>query len=322
MYLTGQVDWLPKTYPEDLAPRLMQRADFYAVPGLVVYFYRLNCQRPPFNDRRVRKAINLAIDRRVITRDVLGRGELPAYHFVPPGMPGYQRPKTGIAFDVPKARMLLAAAGYPGGKDFPEVGILYNTFEQHKKIAEVIADQLGRHLNIRVEAYNQEWQSYLATVRSIDYDIARAGWIGDYRDPNTFLDMWVTNGGSNETGFASPAYDLLVRAAGNVPGYLERKGAILEVVQDRARMIRLLEAASQPGTRQPEAQQDLRMALMSELEAMLVQQEFPIVPIYFYVNSGMVRPTVRGFHTSLEFKDGRSAPNLQDIHPLYAVYKD
>src|SRR5690606_34100262 len=68
MYLTGEVDWIPKGYPEDLAPRLKQREDFYAVPGLVVYFYRLNCTRPPFNDKRVRQAVNLAIDRVVITR--------------------------------------------------------------------------------------------------------------------------------------------------------------------------------------------------------------------------------------------------------------
>lgn len=322
LYLTGQVDWLPKEYPEDLAPRLKERSDFYAVPGMVVYFYRLNCSRPPFNDKRVRQAINLAIDRTVITRSVLGRGELPAYHLVPPGMPGYQPPESGIRFDVQRARQLLAEAGHPDGKGLPEIGILYNTFEAHKKIAEVIADQLGRHLNLKVSAYNQEWQSYLATVRDMNYDMARAGWIGDYRDPNTFLDMWITNGGNNETGFASPDYDLLVRAAGNIPGYLERGEAILEAVKDRASIARLLEAAS--GDESParrEARAKLRLALLAEAERMLVNDEFPVVPIYFYVNSGLLSPKVKGLYPMLEMPDGTKVPNLQAIHPLYAVEK-
>lgn len=322
MYLTGEVDWLPKGYPEDLAPRLMQRKDFYSVPGMVVYFYRLNCSRPPFNDKRIRQAINLAIDRTVITRDVLGRGELPAYHFVPPGMPGYESPPTGIRFDVAKARALLAEAGHPGGKGLPEIGILYNTHEAHKKIAEVVADQLSRNLNVKATAYNQEWQSYLETVRNQDYDMARAGWIGDYRDPNTFLDMWITNGGNNETGFASPEYDLLVRAAGNLPVYLERSEEILNAVADRSATARLIAAARGPATdARRKARATLRLALLAEAERMLVNDEFPVVPIYFYVNSGLINPKVRGLYPTLTLPDGSTAPNLQDIMPLYAVEK-
>lgn len=322
LYLTGEVDWLPKEYPEDLAPRLKQRPDFYAVPGMIVYFYRLNCSRPPFNDKRVRQAINLAIDRSVITRDVLGRGELPAYSLVPPGMPGYDPPESGIRFDVERAKALLAEAGHADGKGLPEIGILYNTFEAHKKIAEVIADQLGRHLNLKVSAYNQEWQSYLATVRDMNYDMARAGWIGDYRDPNTFLDLWITNGGNNETGFASPDYDLLVRAAGNIPGYLERSEAILGAVKARDSIAKLIEAAG--GAESPvrrRARAELRMALLSEAERMLVNEEFPVVPIYFYVNSGLLSPKVKGLYPMLQMPDGSEVPNLQAIHPLYAVEK-
>lgn len=322
MYLTGELDWVPKYYPEDLAPRLKQRDDFYAEPGLVVYFYRLNCSRPPFNDKRVREAVNLAIDREVITRDVLGRGELPAQHVVPPGMPGYESPSSGIRFDVKRARRLLAEAGFPNGKGLPEVGILYNTLESHKKIAEVVSDQLRQNLNLKASAYNQEWQSYLATVRAMDYDMARAGWIGDYRDPNTFLDMWVTNGGSNETGFALPRYDQLIRAAGNLPAYLERRDTVIGAVQDKARTERLMQAASGPASRaRHEARARLRMALLAEAEAILVREEFPIVPIYFYVNSGMLNPKVRGLYTTLEFPDGTRRPNLQDVHPLHAVFK-
>ncbi len=322
LYLTGEMDWLPKAYPPDLAPRLRQRPDFYAVPALIVYFYRLNCTRPPFDDPRVRKAVNLAIDRKVITDQVLGRGELPAYHFVPPGMPGYDPPDSEIRFDVDRARQLLAEAGYPGGKGFPEIGILFNTEEVHRKIAEVVSDQLRRNLNIRVNAYNQEWQSYLATVRSLDYDMSRAGWIGDYRDPNTFLDMWMTNGGNNETGFASARYDFLVRAAGNVPGYLSRSEAILDAVKHKTRIERLVDAArTKDPTKRRVARSRLRMALLAEAEAMLVQEDFPVLPVYFYVNSGLLNPKVKGLYTTLTLPGGEHAPNLQDLHPLYSVYK-
>lgn len=322
MYLTGEVDWIPKQYPEELAPQLEGRDDFYVGPAMVVYYYQINCTRPPLTDPRVRQALNLAIDRSEITRDVLGRGEVPAGRIVPPGMPGYTPPKSRIRYDVKTAKKLLAEAGFARGKGFPELGILYNTFEAHRKIAEVIADQLRRHLNIKVEAYNQEWQSYLATRRSLDYDLARAGWIGDYRDPNTFLDMWVTNSGNNDTGFASPDYDFLIRAAGNVANALTEPDRLLEVVQDEANVRKLVDEAEAGGIEaRKRARARLRMALLAEAEAILVQKEFPIIPIYFYVNSGLVNPKVRGFYSTLEQPDGSKIPNLQDIHPLYSIEK-
>jgi len=201
LYLTGEVDWLPQnTYPLDLAPDLRTRPDFYLGPALIVYYYRINTTRKPFNDARVRQALNLAIDREQITRDVLGVGQLPAYYLVPPGMPGYTPPESGISYDVEHARKLLAEAGFPNGQGFPKFGILYNTLEAHKKIAEVLADQLRKNLNINVSAYNQEWQSYLQSCRSLDYDVARSAWVGDYEDPNTFLDSSPTVGTTKPVG--------------------------------------------------------------------------------------------------------------------------
>lgn len=322
MYLTGEVDWVPKQYPEELSPQLRDRDDFYVGPAMVVYYYQINCTRPPLDNPKVRKALNLAIDRTEITRDVLGRGEVPAAHMVPPGMPGYTPPKSEVRFDVPAARKLLAEAGFEGGKGFPEIGILFNTFEAHRKIAEVIADQLRRHLNLKVEAYNQEWQSYLATRRALDYDVARAAWVGDYRDPNTFLDMWLTNSGNNDAGFSSADYDFLVRSAGNVGQALTERDRLIDVVDDKAGVRRLI-AESQAGDldAQKAARARLRMALMREAEAILVQKEFPIIPIYFYVNSGLIDPKVRGFYSTLELPDGSKVPNLQDRHPLYSIEK-
>jgi oligopeptide transport system substrate-binding protein len=322
LYLTGDVDWLPDTYPKDLSDELKGRADFYKTPGMAVYFYRLNSTRPPFNDRRVREAVNLAIDRSLITDQVLGLGQLPAATFVPPGLGTYRSPETGIRLDVDRARALLAEAGYPSGKGFPEVGILYNTSGQHKKIAEAIADQLKRHLGIAVNAYNQEWQSYLDTVRNGDYAMSRAAWVGDYADPNTFLDMWTTNGGNNETGFSSPLYDRLITAAADVSSFLQAPESILGDLGDAAAIraeIARVNTAPSPDARLA-ALASTRLALLREAEGVLVRKEFPIVPVYFYVVSGLLRPNVRGFYTTLEFPDGSRAPNLMSLHPLRDVW--
>ena len=321
LYLTGQVDWLPSSYPSDLVDRLRVRPDFYSGPAMIVYYYRFNCERPPFDDRRVRQAIGLAIDRRLIVEEVLGLGQLPAAHLVPPGMPSYEAPASALGFDRGRARALLAEAGYPGGAGFPEVGILYNTSEAHKKVAEVIADQLRRHLAIEVRAYNQEWQSYLATVLARDYDMARAGWIGDYQDPNTFLDLWVTNGGNNNTGWSSADFDRLIGAASDVSVVLADPESLLPRLKEPARARRLLAAVRRApdAAARARASAVLRMHLLREAEAILVQDEFPVMPIYFYVASGLVQPYVQGFYSRLELEDGSTAANLQDLHPLRAI---
>lgn len=323
LYLTGAVDWLPKSYPKDLVDVVKKHPDFYAEPGLVVYYYRLNTTRKPLNDRRVRQALNLAIDRELITREVLGLGQLPAATFVPPGLPGYEPPPVSVRPDVPRARALLAEAGYPGGKSFPKIGILYNTNDDHKKIAEVVADQLRRHLGIEVQPYNQEWQSYLETMRQLDYDIGRAGWIGDYNDPNTFLDLWVTNGPNNQTGFSSARYDRLIRLAADVSPLLADPEPVLAELREPER-VRPLLAAATTGTaaERLRARERLRMALFREAEALLFYEEFPILPIYFYVNSGFVRPHVRGFYMKLESDSQQEALNLKDHHPLSALWID
>jgi oligopeptide transport system substrate-binding protein len=324
LYLTGKTQWFPKYLPRDLARALTKREDFRNTTAFTVYFYRLNTTRKPLDDKRVRKALNLAIDRKLITDNVTGFGEVPAYTLVPPLLPDYQSPPSGIRYDVREARELLREAGYPGGKGFPKLGILYNTLESHKKIADVIADQLRRNLGIEVQAYNQEWQSYLATARNLDYDIARGGWGGDYSDPNTFLDLWITNGGNNDTGFGNAQYDELLRFAGNVELFLDAAERVLPRLREPGAVRALLEPARSAPT--PEARlaarAKLRMQLLREAEAMLLEDEFPIIPIYFYVNPNLVRPSVHGFYTALELPDGRTGVNLRDIHPLRGVWID
>jgi oligopeptide transport system substrate-binding protein len=319
LYLTGEVDWLPHGYyPQELGPDLRKRPDFTVGPALIAYYYRINCTRKPFDDVRVRKALNLAVDRDLITKNVLVMGQTPARHVVPPGLRGYEPPESGIRFDVAEAKRLLAEAGFPDGKGFPKFGILYNTFEMHKKLAEVLADQLRRNLNIDAVAYNQEWQSYQASTRAMDYDLSRYGWIGDYEDPNTFLDIWLTNGGNNKTGWGSPVYDRLVEAAGDVERYLAAPDFLLEHAHEPEKLrqlgSRVKDSADAPQRLAAMAQ--LRLALLAEAEGILVRDEFPILPLYFYVIDGMVKPKVGGFYPVVTGSDGKQRPNLRDIHPL------
>jgi oligopeptide transport system substrate-binding protein len=323
LYLTGEVDWLPhNNYPQDLAQELKARPDFYLGPALIVYYYRFNTTRRPFNDARVRKAINLAIDRQQITRDVLGVGQLPATTFVPPGIRGYTPPTSGISYDVTRARALLAEAGFPEGRGFPKFGILYNTQEAHKKVAEVVADQLRRNLGINVSAYNQEWQSYLQSTRSMNYDLSRGGWVGDYEDPNTFLDIWITNGGNNQTGWSNLVYDRMLEAAANVDQFVASPDFVLERAQKPAELTRLLAAVRSSSTTEQRLSfmAELRMALLSEAEGVLVREELPILPLYFYVISGLVKPQVGGFYAKLKGADGQERSNLRDLHPLRDIF--
>jgi oligopeptide transport system substrate-binding protein len=163
-------------------------------------------------------------------------------------------------------------------------------------------------------AYNQEWQSYLATMQSGDYDLARAGWIGDYVDPNTFLDLWVTNGGNNETGFSDARYDRWIRAAADVERFA--RAPELEGLAEPERVRALLaQLAAAHGAERRALAARLRLALLREAEAVLVRRAVPVIPLYFYVTSGLVSPRVTGFHGRLA--DGR--PNLQDLHPLRAL---
>jgi oligopeptide transport system substrate-binding protein len=323
LYLTGELDWLPHGYyPQELGPDLRKRSDFYVGPGLIVYYYRINCTRKPFDDVRVRKALNLAIDRELITKNVLMMGQTPATHIVPPGMRGYEQPESGISYDVMQAKKLLAEAGFPDGKGFPKFGILYNTMESHKKLAEVVADQLRRNLNVNAVAYNQEWQSYQESTRSMDYDLSRYGWIGDYEDPNTFLDIWLTNGGNNKTGWGSTVFDRLIEAASDVDRFLTAPDFLLEHAHEPDKLRRLARQIKD-STEAPQrlaGMAALRLALLAEAEGIMVRDEFPVIPLYFYVVDGMVKPNVGGFHAVLTGSDGKPRPNFRDIHPLRDLF--
>jgi oligopeptide transport system substrate-binding protein len=320
LFLTGDVDWAPGP-PNELVEVLRDRPEFRVAPGMIVYYYRLNCTHPVLSNPKVRQALSMAIDRKAITENILRAGQVPAYVLVPPGLPGYEAPESGLRFDVEAARRLLAEAGHEKGKGIGQLRLLYNTNEGHKQIGEAIADQLRRNLGVDVLPLNKEWQTYQADTMALDYEIARAGWIGDYLDPNTFLDMWVTNGGNNQTGWSDPRYDRLIRQAADVeaavPSFSTWVGDLRE--PDRARaLVEALQAAPDADARRV-AGERLRLHLFREAEALLFQEAFPIIPIYFYVTQNLVQPWVEGWYSQLELPDGTRAPNFQDIHPLRGI---
>ncbi len=247
LYATGETDWIDSSsIPPPIRDAVRGRPDFHTSPYLNTYFYRLNVTRPPLDDRRVRQALGLAIDRQAIVEHITRSGQMAARHLVPPGLPGYTSP-LGPDHDPARARALLAAAGYPGGRGFPRLQLLFNTSEEHRPIAEVVQQEWKEELGIECELVNQEWKVFLNTTRALQYDVSRANWIGDYLDPSTFLDLFATaESPNNRTGWSHPEYTRLVRAAA--------------AETDRAR----------------------RFALLAEAEALLLD-EAPILPIYFYV---------------------------------------
>jgi len=325
LYLTGEADWLPGYYPLELSKDLKLRPDYYAHAGLSTYFYRFNCAKKPFDDARVRQAICLALDRQEIVEHITQRGEIPATRMVPPGLAGYDSPESAIAHDPAKAKKLLAEAGYPDGRGFPEVSILHNTHDGHKKVAEYVADVLKRTLNIPIKAHNQEWQAYQDNMRLLKYDIARAGWIADYPDPNTFLDMWVTNGGNNQTGWSNALYDRIIAVCADVESFVRAgpEDTLARLKEPaKARALAAAVAAAPDAASRAEAGARLRAHLFREAEALLFQDGFPVMPLYYYVNTGLVRPWVKEFYKELVLPDGTKAQNLQDLHPFHDVWID
>jgi oligopeptide transport system substrate-binding protein len=261
MYETGQIDWLTNVSPL-VIPEVKNREDYKTAPMWASYYYRVNCTRAPMNDKRVRRALCLTIERAKICETVTRAGETPTTGFVPSGMVGYSYPQ-GVDFNVTEARRLLAEAGFPGGSNFPKLEILYNTHETHQIIAEVIQEDWKKHLGIDIELRGVEWGTYLEAQTKLQYQVSRAAWTADYSDPNTYIDMFVTGGANNQTGWSNAEYDALVVKASQ------------------------------------ELNVEKRMEILATAEKILLE-ELPILPIYMYQQKHLVRPKFAGFHLNMQ----------------------
>ena len=230
-------------------------------PYLGTYYYVINVRKAPLNNFKLRRALSLAIDRKSLAEHVVKGGKLPAYSFTPPGTAGYIA-DAYLKEDIDEARRLLAEAGYPGGKDLPAFEIMYNTSNRNRKIAEAIQEMWRKNLNVNVELINKDWKVYLDTFRTKNYSIAGCSWIGDYADPNTFLDMWVTDAGNNRSGWSNERYDKLIK-----------KASYTDTNKERYRLFR-------------------------EAESILMEQ-VPIIPLYYYTSLFLKKPEVRGWYPNI-----------------------
>lgn len=181
-------------------------------PFLATYYYTFNVKKAPFDNKLVRQALASAINREELTEYVTKGGDTPYGAFTPPDLGGYT-PSTQQKFDLQKAKELLAKAGYPDGKGFPKIEFLYNTSDRHRMVAEAVQQMLKKNLNIEIELVNQDWKVYLDRLAKIDYQIIRRAWVGDYPDPNAFLELFLTDGGNNKTGWSNPTYDQFITQA-------------------------------------------------------------------------------------------------------------
>ena len=276
LYEAGQADiiWDKSLVPIELLDALSQRPDYHKFDYLGSYFVRFNTTKKPLDDPRVRKAMALAIDKAGLVAKYTKGGERLANHFVPPGTGNYSSPE-GPTHDPVLAKRLLAEAGFPEGKGFPtDFEYLFNSSEVNKNIAVELQRMWHETLGIQVKLRQAENKVYLAAQSALDYHVTRSSWIGDYNDPNTFLDMFMTQNGNNRTGWSNAGYD---------------------------RLIRLANATTDPPKRN---------ALFREAETILIADELPIFPLFFYVGINIYHPDrIGGIH-----------PNILDIHPISAIY--
>jgi oligopeptide transport system substrate-binding protein len=254
--------------PSILVKDIRQEPYFHSNPFGATAFLRFNVKRKPFDDVRVRRALALGLDKRDIVEKITRAGEPVANNLVPPGNVGYTPPQ-GLVYNVAEARRLLAEAGYPGGRGFPDVNLLYSGKGSGSQVATEMQALWARDLGITsIHLRGQEWKVYLNSEQSIDFDLSLAAWIGDYSDPQTFIDMFVTDGGNNDTNWGDAKYD---------------------------QMLQLSESSPDPAK---------RLGILHDMEKILVEDEVPIVPIYFYVGMSLYYPD----------KLGGFEPNFVDDH--------
>ncbi|HHJ20291.1 MAG TPA: peptide ABC transporter substrate-binding protein [Gammaproteobacteria bacterium] len=255
---SDQIRWVKKNLPEA----------FHNSPYIGTYYYAFNLQRAPFkNHPQLREALSLAIDRDILTEKVTRAGEIPAWSWVPPGILNYQQqPHPAQKLDrktrEAQARALYKKSGYSKNKPL-EVELLYNTSENHKKIAIAIAAMWKKVLGVKTRFRNEEWKVYLSSRKQRDFTVIRAGWIGDYNDAYNFLSLFKSDVGEmNPSGYKNPKFDQLIKQA------------------------------------ETENNQKKRAELMQQAEKVLLA-DTPILPIYFYTTQHLVSPKVQGWKDNI-----------------------
>lgn len=268
----GDLDIVDALVPQAEIQNLVAAGKAKIHDMLGTYYIYLNNARAPFDNPKVRQALSLAIDRQYIVDKVTRGGQLPAVGIVPYKVPDVDasadfRSKGGDLLsktpDVAKAKQLLAEAGYPDGKGFPDVEMYYNTQSGHKAIMEAVTEMWKTNLGLTTfKTPNMEWKVLTEKINAKDYQMCRMGWIGDYIDPMTFFDMFLSDSSQNQINYNNAEYDKLVKEA--------------KISND----------------------QTLRMGNMHKAEQLIVN-DAGLIPIYYYVSVMLENPQVKDYYIDL-----------------------
>ncbi|WP_040212017.1 peptide ABC transporter substrate-binding protein [Clostridium polynesiense] len=275
-YRADEIDIIEQP-PAQETPQLLKDGVAKIYPYLGTYFYCINVSpnaekvdpeaAKALKNPKVRKALAMSLNRQLIVDNVTKGGQLPAFSFVPKGIPDHaNKDFTSKQYfnpngDIEAAKKLLAEAGYPDGKGLPKIVLSYNTNEAHQNIAQAVQDMWKNNLSIDIELRNEEWKVFQKTRNTKNYIIARHGWIADYVDPVSFLDMWVSNSGNNDAGYSNPKYDNFIELA--------------KKEQDLAKRTEYLHQAED-----------------------ILMEDMPVIPVYYYTNVMCIKENIKDVRKS------------------------
>lgn len=255
MFDNGELDWAGSpfgTLPTDAIGQLKDSGDLTIKPIAGTYWYKFQTEKPPLNNKNIRKALSYAINRKAIVENITQGGQIPAMAAVPPSMIKENEKGYFQDNDVEKAKEFLKKGmeelGYKDVKDIPAISLSYNTSEAHQKIAQAIQDMWKKELGVEVTLDNAEWAVYIDKLHKGDYMVGRMGWLGDFNDPINFLELFrEKDGGNNNTFWENAEFKKLL--------------------QDSA----------------AESDAAKRLDMLKKAEEIFID-EMPVAPIYFYTN--------------------------------------
>lgn len=262
-YKAGEIDIVYSVPVNQFAQLKKTMGDeLHVSPQLSTYYYQFNTTRAPFNDPRVRRALNMALDKDIIAQKVMGQGQRAAWVISQPEIGGVQLHAPEYASwplekRIVEAKKLLAEAGF--GPEHPlNVNLLYNTFETHQRIAIAASSMWKKNLGVEAKLQNQEWKTMLDTMHTGNFDVVRYAWIADYDDSSSFLNIFRTGDSENTTKYSNPAFDEAMRNAAKATS-LQERGKYYQQAED------------------------------------LLGEDVPAIPVYHYVRTHLVKPWVGGF---------------------------
>lgn len=277
-YESGEVDGIRSIPSSDVSRLRAENAGLQVAGSFGTVYYLINCEKEPYNNPLVRKALNLAVDRQALIDNVVQVPAEPAYNFISPGysVDGVDlaegRSDRGLSptADVEAAKAALAEAGYPNGEGFPTLQLSYYSDDVVKKVVEAIAEMLQNNLGIKVEITSNDWSIYYEDVQKGNYEVAAMGWSADYQHPMSFLPLLVTKDVTNNSFYSNPTYDAMV------------KDIMAET--DAAKAFKMIQDAEN-----------------------VVMDDYPLLNLYYKSNNYLMKDYVTGYYmtssANLYFKD-------------------